>query len=330
MKNANEIKKGAVLIYFFYGEDVFRIEKEIENIKSSILKKEQFDFNFDKLASPSLQEFLNIAGSYPVFAEKRIVQVEDFGESFINDDNLQDYLKSPPSTTVTIFYHKSPKINENTKFFKELKNKSYFSLNKIRFLYDNELPSFIKKLSKEKGIRLSDEAAYYIMRYTGNNILNIDSELDKIASGIKSAKEDEEIPLGKIKSSVSLSKKFTVFDLTDKILEKDLKAAFSIFDIIYGDGEEPIKIISILYNEIRKLHRAKIQEISGMDFETVLTVNSVLPFLKKKFIKNLSSFKVQEFKKIVKLLEDADLKLKTTSWPADAIFEEFIFKAGRI
>lgn len=322
--------KNEVLIYFFYGEDTFRINKEIEKIKSRILKKEQIDFNFDKLISPSLSKFLNIAGSYPVFSEKRIVQVEDFDDSFLNDENMLEYIKSPPPDTIIIFYYKYSKINENAKFFKESKNKDYFRLNKIRLLYDNELPSYIKSLSEEKGIRLSDEAAYYIVRCIGSNILNIDSELDKLASGFKTNKNKEEskieIPLSKIKSVISLSKKFNIFDLIDKILDKDLKEAFSIFNIIYGDGEEPIKIISVLYNEIRKLHRAKIQEESGMDFETILSVNPVLPFLKKKFIKNLSAFKIQELKKTVKLLEDADLKLKTTSYPPDLIFEEFIFK----
>ena len=324
--------KNDILIYFFYGEDVFRIRREIEKIKSGILNKEQTDFNFDRLISPSLSEFLNIAASYPVFSEKRIVLIEDIDDSFLNDENMTEYVRSPSPTTVVIYYYKNSKINENWKFFKELKNKEYFKLNKIRLLYDNELPPYIKNLSKEKGIMLSDEAAYYIMRYTGNNILNIDSELNKLASGAKTDKnkgmEKIEIPLSKIKSVISFSKKFNIFDLIDKILERDLKAAFSIFNIIYGDGEEPIKIISILYNEIRKLHRAKIQERSGMDFETILSVNSVLPFLKKKFIKNLSSFKIQELKKTVKLLEDADLKLKTTSYPPDLIFEEFIFRLG--
>ncbi len=322
--------KNEVLIYFFYGEDIFRIKKEIEKIKSSILKKEQFDFNFDRLISPSLSEFLNIAESYPAFSEKRIVQVEDFDDSFLNNENMLEYIKSPSPDTIVILYYKSSKVNENTKFFKESKNKDYFRLNKIRLLYDNELPPYIKKLSEEKGILLSDEAAYYIMRYTGNNIQNIDSELDKLTSGLNLGKDAVgirmEIPLSKIKPIISLSKKFNIFDLTDKILDRDLKAAFSIFNIVYSDGEEPVKIISVLYNEIRKLHRAKIQEQSGMDSETILSLNSVLPFLKKKFMKNLSSFKIQELENTVKLLQDADLKLKTTSYPPDLIFEEFIFK----
>jgi DNA polymerase-3 subunit delta len=335
MDNENKIQRNQTLIYFFYGEDTFRINKEIEKIKFSVLKPDQMDFNFDRLIAPSIPEFLNIAGSYPAFSEKRVVQVEDFDDSFLNGDDMLEYVGLPSPSTVILFYYRVAKINENWKFFRELKDKSYFKLNKIRLLYDSELPQYIKNLSKEKGVKLSDEAAYYIMRYTGNNTLNINSELDKMASGFKTGKTHElkaaaetEIPLSKIKSVISLSKKFNIFDLTDKILDRDFKAAFSIFDIIYGDGEEPIKIISVLYNEIRKLHRAKIQERSGMNFETILSVNSVLPFLKKKFIKNLSAFKAGELNKIVKLIEETDLNLKTTSYPPALIFEEFIFKLG--
>ena len=325
-----------VLIYFFFGEDNFRITKEIEKIKSGTLSENEYDFNFDKLIAPSPHDFLNIAESYPAFAEKRVVQAEDFDDSFLNDDSILEYVKSPSPSTIVIFYFNEPKINENWKFLKELKNKSYFKLNKVRKLYDNEIPSYIENLAKEKGFSISEESAYYIMRYTGNNLLNIDSELDKISSGItagsKSAdsKVKTEIPIEKIKSLISFSKKFSVFDLTDKILDRDFRAAFSMFDVLYADGEEPIKIISILYGEAKKLHRAKMQEKSGMNIETILSINAILPFLKGKFLKRLSLFNAAELRKTVKLLENADLKLKTTSYPPDLIFEEFIFKLNRL
>ncbi len=317
-----------ILVYFFYGEDGFRITKEIEKIKSGILKKEQMDFNFDRLISPSPEGFLAIANSYPVLSEKRVIQVEDFDGSFLNDTGLLDYLNSPSPATVIIFYDNSPKINENIKFFKELKTKNYFKLHKIRLLYENELFSYIKNLSKEKGIKISDEAVYCLIRYTGNNTVNIDNELNKIVSGIKTENKSKELSVNELKPLLAFSKTFTIFDFVDKIFDKDIRGAFSIFGVIYNDGEEPVKIISVLYNEARKLHKAKVQESSGMDFETILRINGVLPFLKKKFLKNLSLFSVHELKRIMELLGETDFRLKTTSYPQNLIFEEFIFKLG--
>ena len=316
------------LVYFFYGEDDFRIAKEIEKIKSGILKKEQTDFNFDRLISPLPVDFLTIANSYPVLSEKRVIQVEDFDGSFLNDTELLDYLNSPSPSTVIIFYDNSPKINENIKFFKELKTKNYFKLHKIRLLYENELFSYIRNLSKEKGIKISDEAVYYLIRYTGNNTVNIDNELNKIVSGIKPENKSKELSVNELKPLLAFSKTFTIFDFIDKILDRDIRGAFSIFGVIYNDGEEPVKIISVLYNEARKLHKAKVQESSGMDFETILRINGVLPFLKKKFLKNLSLFSVHELKRIMELLGETDFRLKTTSYPQNLIFEEFIFKLG--
>ncbi|MCL4321666.1 MAG: DNA polymerase III subunit delta [Deltaproteobacteria bacterium] len=315
-----------ILVYFFYGEDGFRITKEIEKIKSGILKKDQMDFNFDRLISPSPLDFLTIADSYPVLSEKRVIQVEDFEDSFLNDTGLLDYLNSPSPATVIIFYDKSAKINENIKFFKELKAKNYFKLHKIRLLYENELLPYIKNLSKEKGIKISDEAIYYLIRYTGNNTLNIDNELNKIASGIKTENESKELSVDELKKVLAFSKTFNIFDFIDKIFDKDTRGAFGVFGVIYNNGEEPVKITSVLYNEVRKLHKAKVQESSGMDFETILRINSVLPFLKKKFLKNLSLFSVYELKRIMELLEETDFRLKTTSFPQNLIFEEFIFK----
>ena len=103
-----------------------------------------------------------------------------------------------------------------------------------------------------------------------------------------------------------------------------------MFDVLYADGEEPIKIISILYGEVKKLHMAKIQQKSGINIETILSSNRVLPFLKVKFLKRLALFNEVQLINIIKLLEDADLKLKTTSYPSSLIFEEFIFKLNRL
>ncbi len=317
-----------ILIYFFYGEDNFRITKEIEKIKSRVLKKEQMDFNFDKLISPSPIDFLTIANSYPVLSEKRVIQVEDFDDSFLNNAELLYYLNSPSPATLIIFYDNGPKINENIKFFKELKNKNYFKLHKIRLLYENELFPYIKNLSKEKGIKISDEAIYYFIRYTGNNTLNIENELNKIASGTKTGNKSRELSVNGLKPILTFSKTFKIFDFIDKILDKDINGAFSIFSVIYNDGEEPVKIVAALYNEVRKLHKAKVQESLGMDFETILQINSTLAFLKKKFLKNLSYFSVHELERIMTLLEETDFKLKTTSFPHRLIFEDFIFKLG--
>lgn len=318
--------KKDILIYFFYGADDFRITGEINRIKSQALKKEQIDFNFDSLVSPSIDEFLDTINVYPVLSDKRVIRIEDFDSNFLGNTDLLNYLDSPSPTSIIIFYDRNPKINLNNKFFKKLKGKDYFKLSKIRLLYDNELFPYIKNLSMEKGIKISDESIYYIVRYTGNNTSIIDNELEKIASGIKPENKSKVLSVSDLKPFLSFSKTFNIFDLTDKILDKDTKRAFSIFSAIYDDGEEPIKIASILYSEVRKLHKAKLQESAGINTETILQINSIQPFLKNKFLKKLSLFSVRELKKIMELLEETDIKLKTTSHPHNLIFEEFIFK----
>ncbi len=318
--------KKEILIYFFYGKDDFRIAKEINRIKYSVLKKEQVDFNFDNLVSPSIDEFLDTSNVYPVLSERRVICIDDFDGYFLNNADLLNYLDSPSPTSIIIFYDRNLKINLNNKFFKKLKGKDYFKLSKIRPLYDNELFPYIKNLSKEKDIKISDESIYYIVRYTGNNTAIIDNELDKIASGIKPENRSKVLSVSELKPFLSFSKTFSIFDLIDKILDKDARRAFSIFSAIYDDGEKPIKIAPMLYNEIRKLHRAKLQESAGINMETILQVNSILPFLKNKFLRNLSLFSIRELKKMMELLEEVDIKLKTTAYPHNLIFEEFIFK----
>jgi DNA polymerase-3 subunit delta len=359
------------LIYFFYGEDEFRINKEIEKIKLTYLNKEQLDFNFDKLSGPSASQILNIADSYPFTADKRIILVYDFEESILNDEDLIGYVNNPSSTSIMIFYKNAAKINENANFFKTLKSKKYSRLFKIRPLYDSELPKYISEMCKEKNISMNEETIHYFLRIIGNNLSNINNELDKISNNFKklTAKENsvsasgdgdksiaatntrndaansyndacvnalniahdntkntKHVTVKDIKSLISVSRSFTVFDLIDAIIDKDFKKAYNIFSLIYEEGEEPVKIISILYTEIKKIHKGKLMDKSSIDLNTILLANNILPFLKNKFLARMNSYNLKDLSAIIEIIEETDIKLKTSGFPASLLFEELIFK----
>ncbi|RZD17340.1 MAG: hypothetical protein EVJ46_03680 [Candidatus Acididesulfobacter guangdongensis] len=364
------------LIYFFYGEDEFRINKEIEKIKLTYLNKEQYDFNFDKLSNPSASQILNIADSYPVIADKRIMLIYDFEETVLNDKDLIKYINNPSPTSVIIFYKNAAKINENNNFFKTLKSKKYFRLIRIKPLYDSELPKYISEMCREKNIAMNDETIYYFLRIIGNNLSNINNELDKIANNFKkltgkengasdsggndtntntstatvsntgrdaadgyisdgnntahnnNAKNVKHLTVKDIKSLISVSRAFTVFDFIDAIIDKDFKKAYNIFSLIYEEGEEPVKIISILYTEIKKIHKGKLMNRSGIDLNTILLANNIPPFLKNKFLSRINSYNLKNLSDIIEIIEETDIKLKTSGFPDNLIFEELIFKTN--
>ncbi len=334
-----------ILIYFFYGENEFRINKEIEKIKLKYLEENQIDFNFDRISNPSATDILNIADSYPVIADKRIILIDSFEDAILNDEDLIRYANNPSPTSIIIFYKNAPKLNENNSFLKTLKPKKYFKLIKIRPLYDSELPKYISEMCREKKINMNEETIYYFLRIIGNNLYNINNELDKISNSfnnvinnndnnnnnvINNAKNQKQITFKDIKSLIAVSRTFTVFDLIDAIVDKDFKKAYNIFCLIYEEGEEPVKIISILYTEIKKIHKGKLMDKSGIDLNTILSVNNVQPFLKNKYLARMNSYKLKNLEDIIKIIEDTDIKLKTSGFPDNIIFEELIFKTNLI
>ncbi|MHB1679396.1 MAG: DNA polymerase III subunit delta [bacterium] len=329
-----------ILIYFFYGEDEFRINKEIEKIKLKYLQENQIDFNFDRISNPSTADILNIADSYPVIADKRIILIDSFEDALLNDEDLTEYANNPSPTSIIIFYKNAPKLNENNSFLKTLKPKKYFKLIKIRPLYDSELPKYIAEMCREKNINMNEETIYYFLRITGGNLYNINNELDKISNSfnnvinnnnvISNAKNQKQITLKDIKSLITVSRAFTVFDLIDAIIDKDFKKAYNIFSLIYEEGEEPVKIISILYTEIKKIHKGKLMDKSGIDLNTILSVNNIQPFLKNKYLARMNSYKLKNLEDIIEIIEGTDIKLKTSGFPDNIIFEELIFKTNLI
>ena len=222
---------------------------------------------------------------------------------------------------------------------------------------------------------MNDETIYYFLRIIGNNLSNINNELDKISNNFKKLTGKESgtsgscgntdntaipniggndadaaadsylteinniahdnaknikqyITVKDIKSLISVSRAFTVFDFIDAIIDKDFKKAYNIFSLIYEEGEEPVKIISILYTEIKKIHKGKLMDKSGIDLNTILVANNIPPFLKNKFLSRINSYNLKNLSAIIEIIEETDIKLKTSGFPDNLIFEELIFKTN--
>ena len=88
-----------------------------------------------------------------------------------------------------------------------------------------------------------------LAEYTGNNLLNIDHELEKIKD-FKS--DDTEVTKDDVLSVTGMSKEYNVFTFQKALSEKNIKRSFLIAKNLMDSGENINLIISIIFSFFKK------------------------------------------------------------------------------
>ncbi len=307
----NLLEKGKTgPVYLFYGEEDFRVEKLLQAIRNSRLDETTKDFNFrifyGDSASPA--DILDDACSLPFMASNRLIivkRVEKFSASDL--ESFLPYLENPVETTCLIFV--SSKTDFKKRFYKKCRELGMAV--QFKNLYDNQVPSWIKRMAKDLGVRITDEACEYLHGIVGNRLREIHTELEKLHLRHK----DQRIGVEEIRESARYSRTYTIFELIDHIASKDREKAISVLNrFLEEEGKEAaFGIIGMLNRQMRLLLATRTILNDGGGQNDVANTLKVGSFIVKKTVQQSKKWTLDEIERGLHLLHRTDELLKTGS-----------------
>jgi len=256
-------------VYVISSKEKFFTDRLLTHFES-VIPDEQRDFNFDLIygRESTIDRIINIAQSYPMMAERRMIIVRDFmqlaekpvapgeeeeaGKGSLND--LIPYLTQPNPATILVLAD-TEKPNGRTKAGKALKkgkHTRYFQFDEIR---DYEVPQWIVEWTEFKhDKKMEPGVAEKIAHSVGNNLLVLAAEIDKVCTYQK----DKDIIDGEaVKNVIGTYKEYSVFDLKDAIVAHDSSKALYIADQILTISGNPkgevFKTIGYFYSMFVKI-----------------------------------------------------------------------------
>lgn len=302
-------KKNFAPVYFFYGDEDYLIEECVDAIVESAVDPAMKEFNFDLLQGSEVdaKKILSIASSYPMMAEQRVVIVKDFERTAKkeSEDLYAAYFDKPSPTTVLVLIASSP----------DFRRKPYTILKKsavcgeFRPLYDNETIAWIESRLKKLKRGIDPQAVALLHSFVGNSLRELANEIEKtlIAIGDKST-----VSAADIERVVGVSREFTVFELANKVGEKNIAKALEIADHLVNSGENAVPIIAALathFVKLYKLHDAVRQKKPDNELAQIAGVH---PFFLKSYLQHLRNFKLEEIENAFLILSEADLAAKSS------------------
>lgn len=299
-------------VYFFYGEEDFLIEECVEAIVESAVDPAMKEFNFDKLQGSDVdaKKIIAVASSYPMMAERRVVIVKNFERTVKKESEelYESYFEHPSSTTVLVLLASHP----------DFRRKPYTTLKRtavcgeFRSFYDNETLTWIEQRMKKMKRSIEPQAVTLLHTLVGNSLRELANEMDKVLIAIG---DKQDITSADVERVVGVSREYTVFELANKVGEKNIGKALEIAERLINSGESGVLIIATLASHFMKLYKLHDAVRQRKPENELAQMAGVHPFFLKSYLQYLRNYTPTEVENSFMILSDADLAIKLSADP---------------
>jgi DNA polymerase-3 subunit delta len=316
-----EIRKGNFSpLYFFYGDESFLVEKTVKEMLLLLVAPEHSDFNLSVFYGneSTSRDILNAARTAPLLTDRRVVLVKEADQLKPSSWNeFSSYFTAPVSSTCMIFCARRMMIKADLlKTFKKHGRA-------VRFYhpFEREIPEWIRKIAKEFHKNISREAVTLLNTALENDLQQIYSELEKIALfvGEKSLIEDTDV-----REALVDAKSANVFDLIDRIGNRDLEGSLHALKILLDAGEPPLKILTMITNRVRLLAKVKEMLQEGIPAAEIGRGLGMSDFYLKGILKQAPAFPLAQTETYFSHLFHSDWDLKSRRINKGFILEKLI------
>lgn len=245
-----QLKKNLAPIYIISGDEVLLCQEAADSIRKAAQQHnidERLRFVAD--AQFDWQDVINENQSLSLFSTRRMfdIQIDKMGEKHSKAlAQLGQSLSEDNIILLTL-----PKIDARTqkaKWFTQLESQGVFV--QIWPIDANRLPAWVQQRAQALDLSLTRDAASMICERGEGNLLALSQELEKLAlTHGKGVQIDAE----KVAESVSDSSRYSIYDLSDRLLMGKTKDAMHCLHQLLGEGVEANIILWLFNREIQTL-----------------------------------------------------------------------------
>ncbi len=307
------------MIYVLYGNKNVLIEKFV----LSIIKKEKINdvikYNFKE---SSLNEIIEDASYAGLFENKKAIVVEnsEFLCSGFNDDTtaLEKYINSPNEETYLFFITNNDSMDQRKKIVKLLRKNAI--VNEYNNISEYDLIKYIKEYLNN--YQIDNNECKKIIDLLNGELNLFDKELDKLKLYIS----DKKITMEDINKVISRMPKDDAFELVDAVMKNDKDKMFLLYKDLVLIGEEPIKLVVLLYNQFKLYYQVKVLLHDGFKEDEISRKLEVHPYRVKLAIQNSANYKEEKLLYILERLIGVDKSIKLGTVSKNQALEMFFLE----
>jgi DNA polymerase III subunit delta len=313
------------MLFFYYGQDSFRANQKVDAIKTKFKDKvDPSGHNIQTLDGELMgpDDFFQAVSVMGFLADKKLIIVKNiFDNKKLKDwqDTLIKFIdkqKDTPEENYIIFLQSS-KPDSRLKLYKRL-SKLKFS-EEFEALGANQLKTWVKNQFAKYPKAISAAALELLISYVGNNLWQMNQEINKLANFAKDDIGEEDI-----KTLVQAKIDENIFNLIDALGNKDKALALKLIEEKIDHGVNHQYILTMIIRQYRTLIKAKALGDKAKNYFALMQVLKVPKFIAQKTYTQSQMYDEEQLKKIYKYLLYLDEKFKTSTGQEKVLFAKMI------
>ncbi len=310
-------------LYFFYGDEPYLLGQIPDRFKYAILNENTFDFNLNIFYAGDVEisNLKDAIETLPVMTMNRLVILKNAHELKESEwQELESIFKNPVDSTV--FVMMAEKVDKRKKSIKMIFDHSITS--EFKKPYENQIPQWINHLAQNYELRFSNEATHRLHRLVGNNLAELDSQIQKLKNyvGTKSV-----IDLVDVNDVVSNSKEESVFDFTKAIGQKDRCAALEQLVQLIDQGQNEVGIVSLLARHMRILLTVRSGLDQGLGGAKLASLAQVPAYFIEGYADQARVWSIKKIEDALVVLNETDKALKSSPVSSHIWLENMVLKS---
>lgn len=299
-------------VYFLYGEEDFNIEQEINKLKKN-LDKNFLEMSYKIFDNPKFPDLISILRTQPMMFGKMLIVINclDYFSKTFEDKEFKEIEKAIEDNNENldiVFVAQLPrnegkKLDSRKKLFKLLSKQNSKECAIIPTYKTAELENVISRLAKDKGIKIEKNAYTAIISQIGNNLRQIDKELEKL----KLFAYPKDIITSEMVKEICISNE-DLFAFSDYLIENKLDKAVLEYRKLL-DTKYPLEILATLQTMVRRWIILKAKGKNNSSFE-LSKLTGMHEYVVKLTLQKLKNANLKDLVNLKMNLTDVEYKIK--------------------
>lgn len=310
-------------VYFLFGDEPYLLNQCVDRFKYAVLDENTFDFNYSLFyaSDADITTVTDTVETLPVFTSHRLIILKNAHE--LKDSELiqlEPILENPVESSVFVIF--AEKVDKRKKAIKILLEKAVCV--EFKKPYDNQVPQWISHLTQNLGMKITTDAIHRLHRLVGNNLSELDSQLQKIQQflGLKTT-----IELADVNAVVSFSREENIFDFTRAIGQKDRVKALEHLVSLLDQGQHEVGIVNLLSRHIRLLLTVRSGLDQGLGGAKLASHAQLSSYFIESYCEQARLWPIRKLEDALVVLHETDKALKSSPVSSHIWLENMVLKS---
>lgn len=338
-----EARSGALRpVYLVMGEERLLVDRVLGALREAAMRGGIPGFNEDKFTAGEarVDTILSAAKMVPMMGPRRLVLVrgverweakneeEDEGGGGRGAregsplDQLAEYAKAPvPSTALVLV---ATKLHGQRRLVTAAKKGQF--LVACDPISRRDLPGWIEEAVRAKGHRMEPGVAELLAEVAGSDLSYVSDALERLALYVGPGAVIGEAAVASVVTRVTQS---TVWELIDAISARRTGRALGALSEVFDPRDGGLRLLGAVWWSVRQMVKFDLGLRAGMDPAEAGQRAGVAPFKIRELAQVLRALPRGTMESWLRLLAEADLALKGSKRPAQAVLETMVIAMCR-